>query len=416
MKKLNLISVFFLAANLMFAQYNKIDTSFYSPSLNLVKMVDVLLPPNYYTNPNKFYPVVYFLHGADQNQNSYPALINWTHNLIQDSIIRPIILVKPDGSSPPYAGSCYTNSELYGLYEDYIINDLITWIDSTFRTIPVRQFRCISGHSMGGFGSACLAAKHPDDFCAFVSYAGLLNLDTIMPIWIPLVLEQNGGSPPYTYTYNAGSQTNCIFTLAGAYSPNMNNPPNYVDFLLDSNGDMIDSVYMKFKQHDATYDIKQISPVDDLGIFFTAGTNDELYCTSEAFQDTLDMLGLEYEFLTTNGNHTLTYEMVSSGLKFMDSLMYLITSISEVKFKETFTISPNPLASKTDISYTLNESSHAILKILDISGREIITLVNEVQQKGEQRIDFNTTGLPAGIYFCVLKTNERIQTKKMIKL
>ena len=93
-----------------------------------------------------------------------------------------------------------------------------------------------------------------------------------------------------------------------------------------------------------------------------------------------------------------------------------ITSVSEIKLNETFTISPNPLNSTTLIQYTLNQNSPVSLKILDLSGQEIKTLVNELQQQGEQQVIFNTAGLPAGVYFCVLKTSNGIQTKKIIKL
>jgi hypothetical protein len=79
-------------------------------------------------------------------------------------------------------------------------------------------------------------------------------------------------------------------------------------------------------------------------------------------------------------------------------------------------IIPNPLESTTLIEYKLRNNSPVTLKILDLSGREMATLVNEVQQQGEQRIVFNTPGLKPGIYFCVMKTNEGIQTKKIIKL
>ncbi|MBN2172952.1 MAG: serine hydrolase [Bacteroidales bacterium] len=77
---------------------------------------------------------------------------------------------------------------------------------------------------------------------------------------------------------------------------------------------------------------------------------------------------------------------------------------------------PNPLGQSSLIEYTLSKNSPVTLKIIDLSGREMATLVNEVQQKGEQRVVFNTLGLKAGIYFCVLKTSEGVQTKKMIKL
>jgi len=93
-----------------------------------------------------------------------------------------------------------------------------------------------------------------------------------------------------------------------------------------------------------------------------------------------------------------------------------ITSVEEINTECTFTFIPNPLKSNAVITYTLNENSHVSLNILDLSGRLVVPLVNEVQQQGEQKIDFNIARLPAGIYFCVLKTNEEIQTRKIIKL
>jgi hypothetical protein len=67
------------------------------------------------------------------------------------------------------------------------------------------------------------------------------------------------------------------------------------------------------------------------------------------------------------------------------------------------------------IYYHLNKNSHIYLKILDISGRLVVSLVDEVHQQGEHKINFNTKELPAGIYFCTLMTNYGIQTKKLIK-
>jgi len=98
-----------------------------------------------------------------------------------------------------------------------------------------------------------------------------------------------------------------------------------------------------------------------------------------------------------------------------------LNDVMELGNDGLFSISPNPLNSTTLIQYTLNQKSPVTLKILDLTGREIITLVNEVQQQGEQQVVFNTGDLPAGIYFCVLKTNlpklrDAGQNKKIIKL
>lgn len=93
-----------------------------------------------------------------------------------------------------------------------------------------------------------------------------------------------------------------------------------------------------------------------------------------------------------------------------------ITSVSELLFEETFTISPNPLESTTLIKYTIQNKSPVTIKILDLTGQEIKTLVDDLEQQGEQQYIFNTGDLPSGIYFCVLKTSNGMQTKKIIKL
>ncbi|MCD4697203.1 MAG: T9SS type A sorting domain-containing protein [Bacteroidales bacterium] len=81
-----------------------------------------------------------------------------------------------------------------------------------------------------------------------------------------------------------------------------------------------------------------------------------------------------------------------------------------------FTKKINPLESNSIIKYAILCKSPVTIKILDLTGQEIVMLVNENQQKGQQQIVFDTGNLPAGIYFCVLKTRNGIQTKKIIKL
>lgn len=61
-------------------------------------------------------------------------------------------------------GSYYVNSPVRGNWEDYVVNDLVAHIDSTYRTIPEAESRGIAGHSMGGFGALNLAMLHPEIF------------------------------------------------------------------------------------------------------------------------------------------------------------------------------------------------------------------------------------------------------------
>jgi len=92
-----------------------------------------------------------------------------------------------------------------------------------------------------------------------------------------------------------------------------------------------------------------------------------------------------------------------------------LTDVQEVSYNDSFTISPNPISSTTIVEYALHQSSRVTLQIFDIRGQVVTTMINE-QQQGEQRVTFNTEGLKPGVYFCMLKTSEGIQTRKIIKL
>jgi hypothetical protein len=79
-------------------------------------------------------------------------------------------------------------------------------------------------------------------------------------------------------------------------------------------------------------------------------------------------------------------------------------------------INPNPVKKDAIISYRVTEKSHVIIEIYNHQGQQVATLVDGDILQGEQRVVFDGSALPSGIYFCVLKTREGIQTKKIIKL
>jgi photosystem II stability/assembly factor-like uncharacterized protein len=77
---------------------------------------------------------------------------------------------------------------------------------------------------------------------------------------------------------------------------------------------------------------------------------------------------------------------------------------------------PNPFSSVTTISWQLAQSSRVTLRVFDIVGREVITLVDTERPSGKNEIQFNAAILPKGIYFYQLKSGEFSQTRKMILL
>lgn len=77
-------------------------------------------------------------------------------------------------------------------------------------------------------------------------------------------------------------------------------------------------------------------------------------------------------------------------------------------------IYPNPILLRSEINYQISKSKSVVLKVLDIRGSEISTLVNENQAPGEHIIPFDASGLPAGIYFIWLQAGEDITTTKLV--
>jgi hypothetical protein len=75
---------------------------------------------------------------------------------------------------------------------------------------------------------------------------------------------------------------------------------------------------------------------------------------------------------------------------------------------------PNPFNPSTTISYQLEKSGLVTLKVYDLIGNEIVTLINKEQHAGSHQVDFNASELSSGLYFYSIKSNGVTQTKKMI--
>lgn len=75
---------------------------------------------------------------------------------------------------------------------------------------------------------------------------------------------------------------------------------------------------------------------------------------------------------------------------------------------------PNPFNPETKIGFRIQESGFVSLKVFDVLGREVATLVNEVKQPGNHSMQFDAGNLSSGVYFYQLKVNDLVQSKKMI--
>jgi len=198
------------------------------------RALSVYLPPGYEQGGQR-YPVIYYLHGFLNNHTLWPQMVEVLDYAIASRRIRPFILVVSDQRTT-YDGSFYSNSGLYGNWEDFTAFDLVSYMDSHYRTLPGPGSRGITGHSMGGYGALKLAMRHPDIFGSV--YA-------LSPGALTIVREYGPNSDTYSdlakiQTVEALQQTyfpKVIVAFAKSWSPNPDNPPFYCDIPFEIEGE-----------------------------------------------------------------------------------------------------------------------------------------------------------------------------------
>jgi hypothetical protein len=105
----------------------------------------------------------------------------------------------------------------------------------------------------------------------------------------------------------------------------------------------------------------------------------------------------------------------SMGAKKNGSLANSVLNVDELP--STYSLAqnyPNPFNPTTIIEYQLPEANHVELKVFDLLGREIATLVSENQEGGYYRVPFRADHLASGVYFYRLHTGFYVDTKKLL--
>jgi flagellar hook assembly protein FlgD len=75
---------------------------------------------------------------------------------------------------------------------------------------------------------------------------------------------------------------------------------------------------------------------------------------------------------------------------------------------------PNPFNPSTVVRFQLSVVSNVVLKVYDVMGREVQTLVNEKLSAGTYEVTFDGSNIPSGVYFYKMQTGDFSETKKMI--
>src|SRR5512146_845909 len=199
--------------------------------------VFVYLPASYASNPNRRYPVVYFLHGYAAHAETY-----WNSLSVAsaaDAAGAEMILVLPDAYTV-YDGSMFSNSPTTGDWETFVADDLTSYIDGHYRTIANRAARGLSGHSMGGYGTVRIGMKRPEAFGALYAMSSCCLLQDAQQL-LPGQPAAGKQAPPAADAKGkqgrGGALAKALQSQAAAWAPNPQNPPEYFD-LPTKNGEL----------------------------------------------------------------------------------------------------------------------------------------------------------------------------------
>ena len=417
------------------AEGTLINTSFYSPAMGQEKSVRVYLPEDYENQGWSRFPVIYYLHGAGLllGHDELLDLTEALDEMIAEGEIKPVIVVSPDGFSSPYPAAFYTSSVLYGDLEGYMIEDLIAWTDANFRSIPSRRKRAVMGHSMGGYGAIKFYGQNSDLYCCAAAVCGTgLDLPVMLAVNIYGVLGELTG-PPYIYNPSAGFANAVLFSMAGAFSPNLSNPPYYVDLPIDEYANYIPEVWELWMEHNLPQLMQELassSGGNSVNIYFDAGTLDQFYIlpACNAFADSLDLMGINYEYQIFEGGHfDMLHERFPIAVGFLCNVMHhtwgwnsnysgtepsvVEQQLPAIGFHSSFM---EEYLNRSVITFDLHIPGNVVLDVYDASGRKVETLVDNSMNAGLHSVTLEGSALSAGVYFYSIQTQGEVVSGKIL--
>lgn len=159
-------------ANALSESPNIQKQTFYSNALGRDMNMNIYLPPDY--QESEKYPVLYLIHGYGGNEDIWTSNLSIgqvADKLIREGSITPLIIVTPQ------IDNSYGFNSNTGHYSDYLIHDLIPYIDEHLNTIAERESRYIGGVSMGGWAALHNAFLYPELFSKVGGHSPAIWMD-----------------------------------------------------------------------------------------------------------------------------------------------------------------------------------------------------------------------------------------------
>lgn len=122
----------------------------------------VMLPRSYETEKETKYPVIYFLHGLGENEQTLLRAGGWglIEDLRQQHKVGDFVVAAPEGRTSFFINSANGKER----YSDFFLTEFMPYIETHYRVLRDRRHRGVTGLSMGGYGALRFAFSHPELF------------------------------------------------------------------------------------------------------------------------------------------------------------------------------------------------------------------------------------------------------------
>ncbi|WP_186757226.1 alpha/beta hydrolase [Echinicola salinicaeni] len=184
----------------------------------------VITPESY--DQSESYPSVYLLHGAGGNFTSWSGIAD----LQFYADLYDMIIVCPDGGRTSWYYDSPVDPQMQ--YESYVTSELVEWVDDHYATKQRREFRAITGLSMGGHGGLYLGFRHQDIFGNVGSTSGGVDIRPFPRNWD--ISKRLGTYAENPATWEKNTVINLVHLLDGK-SLNIIIDCGTADFFYDAN-------------------------------------------------------------------------------------------------------------------------------------------------------------------------------------
>lgn len=270
----------------------------------------VLLPPSYFSAPERRFPVVYLLHGLGARQNGHLGAVGIQRaafRQMEEGALPEFILVAVDGTTS-LGGSYYARSPAMGDFETYVVREIVGAVDARYRTRADATWRAIAGFSMGGHGAIKLAMKYPGVFSSVGTLsASPLSIDVRKALYRNALagkpVARDARELAELYPFDGAWTVASIYAKAAAFSPDAKRPPLFLELPFQSGRDD-DPVWQRWREEDPlTLLRKHHAALGALDTLYMDRGSQETLLGAEAFDRALESYGIPFRHHVFEGGH-----------------------------------------------------------------------------------------------------------------